>query len=426
MAKYRSHINVILILFTLFIFLFNGWYTDRNKVNTDGDAADFISIAVSLVEHQKFGNVKVEGGIIKAFEEENFPKEGYPFSQHTTWRPPVWPMIMAGIFFLFGYNLTYILIFKFLLHLFGTFIFYKTLKLLKFSELILIAGTFVYAISPSSQLYSRVFLSEPVTLFFITAWVYYLIKFLQAKVNFVPQAVLGGVIILTHPYSVFLPFSIWLFLFIKKQLNFKILTLSAVLCISVISVWIVRNLIVLETQHIILTTSSGAALAIGWNENVPKQHTNTKGDLADKNLVLKNYVYDKEILSNEVLSMNLYKNATLQFIQKNPNLILPIIIKKLTSAFNPFPETPKPSILEYGRALTHLLALLSLLYIIFISKNKIYHSLAMGLILSTILITILTYSGFRFRMPQVGLELLLIMYVVQYIVQKRNINGRSI
>jgi hypothetical protein len=177
--------------------------------------------------------------------------------------------------------------------------------------------------------------------------------------------------------------------------------------------------VVLETDKIVLTTSSGAVMAKGWNPEVPEEHTNTKGDLADEELVLEDYDYDKSKEYNEVDRMQLYKNATIDFIRSNPDQILPIIKTKLLSAFNPFPESPKPGILETGRWVFQFLALLSLIYILLLIKNKFIRSLAIGLILSTVGITILTYSGFRFRMPQVGLEMLFIIYVISDIIKRR-------
>ena len=327
----------------------------------------------------------------------------------STWRPPVWPFLIAGIFLIFGYKLTYILIFKFLLHLLGIFIFYKTLKLLKIKELLILFGCFLYAIHPAWQLYSRVFLSEPITFFFMSLWVYLLVRFLQHKKGFITQSLVAGIMILAHPYYIFLPFSIWLILFIKKQIRFKSLFLSSLICTAIVSGWVIRNSIVLDSNQLVLTTSSGAVMAKGWNKNVPELHTNTKGDLADETLVLKDYNFDRKKTRNEVERMLLYKDASLHFIKTNPHLVVPIIWKKLKSAFNPIPETPRPGVLETGRVIFQVLALFALLYLLIFSRNKLLKSLAIGLALSTIAITVITYSGFRFRMPQVGLELLLLI-----------------
>ncbi len=420
-ATALNTIKIVLGFIFLLIISYNFIVAYTMKYEADGDAASFIGLGVSLAEFQKYGHVTIAGeeGIIEAFKENSLNSGEITFLGHSTWRPPVWPTLIAGIFLVFGYNLTYVLIFKYLLHLLGVFIFHKTLRLLKLREVVIVIGTFLYGVSPAWQLYSRVFLSEPITLFFITLWLYLLIGFLQKKSNFLPQAMVGGVLILSHPYYIFLPFSVWLILWLTKQMQLNRFIISSLICASIVSIWIVRNFVVLETNEIVLTTSSGAVMAKGWNPNVIEEHTNTKGDLADEELVLKEYEFDRNKKYDEVERMKLYKDATLYFIRSNLDLIIPIISTKLLSAFNPFPETPKPGFLETGRWVFQLLALIALIYILFFSKKKLIRSLVLALILSTFAITILTYSGFRFRMPQVGLELLFIVYVINDILKRR-------
>ncbi|WP_081212337.1 ArnT family glycosyltransferase [Salegentibacter sediminis] len=403
-------LKILLGILVSGILVYNFYVANNLKYETGGDAVSFIGLGLSLAEFQKYGHIKVsEGSLMEAFKNKQISWEEISFVGKSTWRPPVWPFLIAGIFLIFGYNLTYLLIFKFLLHLLGIFIFYKTLKLLKIKEVLILAGCFLYAIHPAWQLYSRVFLSEPITFFFMSLWVYLLVRYFQHKKGFIMQSLVAGIMILAHPYYIFLPFSIWLILFIKKQIPFKSLFLSSLICTAIVFSWVIRNSIVLDTSELILTTSSGAVMAKGWNEDVPRLHTNTKGDLADETLVLKDYEYKPEKSNNEVERMELYKNASLHFIKTNPDLVLPIIWKKLKSAFNPFPETPRPGVLETGRIIFQVLALFSLLYLLIFSRNKLLRSLVIGLVLSTIGITIITYSGFRFRMPQVGLELLLLI-----------------
>jgi len=393
----------------------------EQKYETNGDAWDYIHLGLSLAKTGKYGHFKASRDEILAdFKDDKVKHNKFEFRGNTAFRPPIWPILIGGIFLVFSYSLTYLLIFKFLLHLVGVYIFYKTLKLLKIGEMVLITGTFLYAISPAWQLYSRVFLSEPITLFFITLWIYLLIRFFKGKANWWPQSLVAGILVLCHPYYIFLPFSVWLIFALRKQIPFRIFVLSSALFLAIISTWIIRNFIVLDTNEVVLTTSSGAVMAKGWNKEVINLHTNTKGDLADETLVLEDY--DPENKGRgEVGAMTLYKDASLHFIKNNPELILPIIWKKLKSAFNPFPETSRPGILETGRWFFQFLALLALLYILIFSKNRLINSLAWGLILSTIGITILTYSGFRFRMPQVGLELLFIVFVLGELISRKKL-----
>ncbi len=415
--------KLFLAILFLGILSYNFYVANEMKYETEGDAAAFVSLGTSLAKVQKYGHLDIPGDIIEAFREKKISDEDYDFRGHSTWRPPVWPFLIASIFVLFGFNLTYLLIFKFLLHIIGTYIFFRTLRLLKIKEIFVVVGAFLYGISPAWQLYSRVFLSEPITLFFITLWIYLLIRFIKNKANWWPQALVAGILVLCHPYYIFLPFSVWFILFLRKPLKFKIFILSAVICAALISTWIIRNFIVLETSEVVLTTSSGAVMAKGWNKDVIKEHTNTKGDLADETLVLHNYSFDREKPRSEVERMKLYKDASLHFIASHPKLILPIIWKKLKSAFNPLPETPRPGILETGRWTFQLMALLALLYILIFSGNRIMTSFGWGLVLSTVGITILTYSGFRFRMPQVGLELLFIIFATGEIARRRNLKS---
>lgn len=422
-SYFLKYLKIFLAILFIGVTSYNFYIANNSKYEVGGDAWSFVNLGVTLAKTGKYGFLDADRNqILNAFKENNLASKNYGFHRHSTWRPPVWPFLIAGIFLLFGYNLVYIIIFKVILHLIGVFLFYKTLKLLDFNKILIIVGTFLFGVSPAYQIYSRVFLSEPITLFFITLWVYFLIRFIQKKSTFLPQAFVGGILVIAHPYYIFLPFLVWLVLFLYKHIKLKLLLISTAVCVSVISVWVVRNFIVLDTKTIIITTSSGAVMAKGWNKDVPEKHTNTKGDLANEGLVLKNYEYDRSRNYDEVEKMKLYQDASIHFIKSNPKLILPIIFTKLKSAFNPFPETPKPGILETGRMLFHFLSLLSLIFLIFFFKNSnLMKSLAVGLILSTIAITILTYSGFRFRMPQIGMELLFILFVIDKIQKRREI-----
>lgn len=419
--KHYKLLIVSLILAFLILIFYNASVAIEQTYEVDGDAYDYIHLGLSLAKTGKYGHFKKSREeLLFDFQSGNIKSKNYEFGNKTAFRPPVWPIIISGIFILFGYNLTYIIIFKFLIHFSGIYIFFRTIKLFDINNLLIISGTFLYAISPAWQLYSRVFLSEPITLFLITIWVYYLIRCTKEKSNYWSQAIVAGIIILCHPYYIFLPFSVWLILFIKKEFSLKQFLSAAIICGAVVSIWIIRNSIVFDTQEIVITTSSGAVIAKGWNNDVPYKHTNTKGDLADETLVLNEYDYEDRHLSDEVDRMKLYKDASIHFIRTNPQSILPIVGVKLRSAFNPFPETARPGFLETGRYIFQFLALLALIYILIFIKNRIIYSLAIGLILSTIGITIITYSGFRFRMPQTGLELLFIIFLINHLILKIN------
>lgn len=414
MNKIRSLFIILLTIIGVVILGYNFKVAEELKYDFSGDASDFIHLGLSLAKTGRYGHLNLtHDHLVKGFINETHGDITYEFVGHSTWRPPIWPAIVAFCFLISGYSLSFLLIFKFLLHIIGAWFFYNTLRYFEFRKIIIAIGVFLYVVNPSWQLYSRVFLSEPITLFFMTLFIWSLVRFLKTERSLWLNALLGGVLILSHPYYLFLPFSIWFFLLVYKKLNFRKTLAIGGIAVVVVSVWVIRNNIVLDTNKLLITTSSGAVMAKGWNMEVPQQHTNTKGDLADEALVLKNYAYKRADYKGQTGMMELYQDATFAFIKSNPEMIFPIIVKKLKSAFNPFPETPRPGILETGRVIYQVLALVAALFLL-IRGSGISRAMVWGLFLSTALITIITYSGFRFRMPQSSMEIIFIVLAMHF------------
>lgn len=412
-----NRIIIIISIVAAAIFVYNFPIANNLKYEFGGDASDFIHLGLTLAKTGKYGKLNISHReLVEGFQNGSHRDQTYKFNGHSTWRPPVWPVIIASCFLISGYSLGFLIVFKFILHLLGGWFFYKTMRYLKIREIFIYLGVLFYLVNPSWQLYFRVFLSEPITLFFMTLFIWSLVRYLKKGSLLWLNALLGGVLILTHSYYIFLPFSIWFFLFLYKKLSLKNTFLLGIIAVATLSIWVVRNYIVLDTNKLLITTSSGAAMAKGWNKKVPQLHTNTKGDLADETLVLRNFDSGKSEYSGEVGGMKLYQDATMNFIKSNPDLILPIIFKKLMSAFNPFPETARPGILEIGRVIYQVLALLACLVILLKGSGK-SKAMVLGLFLSTVLISIIVYSGFRFRMPQSSLEILFMILAIQYLTQ---------
>ncbi|MEZ7493982.1 hypothetical protein QO206_00685 [Leeuwenhoekiella aequorea] len=415
---YNNKILIIfLTLLTILILTYNFKIAFEERYNGGGDDIDYIYLATGLSKTGIYGYMdRTHSEVIQDFRNGTVANHIYKNKNHASWRAPLWPYSIAAIFFLVGYNLIYVLVFKLLLHLIGIYLFYKSLKLLDIRNRLLILGTFAFAISPVYQIYSRVFYAEPLTSFFFGLFIFSIIYWLRNNRNvfFIPFA--AALLVLTHPYYIFLPFSVFSLLWLNKQLKLKNLIVFFVASFLLISIWPLRNAIVLETNSYVITTSSGPVMAKGWNKNVIEDHTNTKGDLANEGLVFENYKSDK-IFQGGAANSQRYQDAVFQFIKKNSNLILPIIFTKLRSAFNPFPETYKPGYLETGREFFHAISLICLILILF-EKKSLIKSFALALFFSTLFITILTYSGFRFRSPQFFLELLIILYILKTYISR--------
>ena len=322
MTKFKSLIIIVLTIIGIFIMGYNFKVAQKLKYEFSGDASDFVHLGLSLAKTGKYGHLNLtHKELVQGFINEAHENKTYEFAGHSTWRPPIWPAIIAFCFLISGYSLSFLLVFKFLLHITGAWFFYTTLTYFNLRKLIIAIGVFLYVVNPSWQLYSRVFLSEPITLFFMTLFIWSLVKYLKTGELFWLNALLGGVLILSHPYYIFLPFSIWFVLLLYKKLSFKKSFILGGIAVAVVSVWVIRNYIVLETDKLLITTSSGAVMAKGWNKKVPELHTNTKGDLADETLVLKNYVYKRSDYKSHTGMMELYQDATFNFINSNPELV---------------------------------------------------------------------------------------------------------
>lgn len=410
----RRIILFVIAVLVLGVLAYNFKVGYEQRFDAYGDAREYIALGTTVAKTGSYGLLDISNGdLLEDFESNSVKQKEYSFDRYATWRPPVWPHIIAFVFLLTGYSLTALLIFKVTLLLLGAYLFYRTLLLLHFSKWIIILGSILYLIHPASQLYSRFFLSEPITLFFVTFFLFVAVRVIKSKSSFWLLGSLGGIVILCHPYFVFLPFAIYFFLLLYKKLSFKRVLFCGIITVAFVSLWVLRNTQVLDTNKPVITTSSGAVMAKGWNNEVVNNHTNTQGDLADEGLVLADFEYDKTLSRDEVAQSSLYTAAVVDFIKSNPDKVVPIISTKLRSAFNPFAETSKPGFLEAGRVVFHVLALIAMLYIIIFSKRGIGRPLAWALVVSTVCITIVTYSGFRFRMPQLVLELFLILAMLQ-------------
>ncbi|MDC0408594.1 glycosyltransferase family 39 protein [Flavobacteriaceae bacterium] len=374
-----------------------------------GDSGDYILVGASLAKTGKYGHLKsTPKEIIADLNSGDFLKKEYEFGNYSTWRPPIWPSFLAIFFKLFPNALLLAHLVKFLLIIGGAYLFYRTLISLRFSKSVSIIFAVFYLIHPTLQLYSRTFLSESFTYLIMTILLYFAVRTWQDsnKINVFMTGLTGGLLVLTHPYYLALPFVLVGLIFLiqrSKVINYFI---AFPVLMFVIGFWVVRNHVIYPDYSFFITSSTGAVMAKGWNAKVPELHNNVNGDLADEGLVLK--PDDQMAGLNEVERSELYQKRTKEFVKENSRMIVPILIKKLKSAFNPIREISKPGFLQNLNELHRILILLIFFYVLFRWKLDLFGIIALTIILSTIFITGLTYSGIRFRSGQVPLEILLI------------------
>ncbi|WNM20010.1 hypothetical protein [Flavobacterium capsici] len=332
------------VFFTIFLFLIlliKGYFLYTNlsisdyegeKIYQKGDPSHYYMIAKNIFEFNTYSD-----------DFSNIPNES------ATWRPPIWPLVLSTFFYL-SQNPFSILLIKIIFEfIFLTSILIYFKKKLKIKWFYLSPLLLLY-IEPQYLKYSLTFFSESLSALLI---LFLSILFLNLKKEkrfsiYIP--ILSSIIILCHPVSAFFVASIMgVYCLINLQYNFKVSILHGLLFVLLSVLWPIRNQ-TLFNQGFYLTASQGATFSKGWNEKIISDFTNVEGDLAEEEMNLKYIKTEKKIIPNTIPVLErskLYKEGTLNFINSiSMTEKLKIILIKIKSNFNPFPEKPKPGFFE--------------------------------------------------------------------------------
>ncbi|WP_298556321.1 hypothetical protein [uncultured Algibacter sp.] len=368
----------------------NGLYKPEKAYNS-GDASHYLRIAKNINEFNVFSDNNSEN-----------PTES------ATWRPPLWPYVLALFFFVTNNILGLIIaksIFELIL-LVMAFLLLKRFKNIKPIHLLLFL---VILIEPYYLKYSITFLSESLTSILILLLALSFVLFNDSKKYSIIVPLLSVVIILCHPVSIFFVLTLLVIYGLVGLKKHPIrMVVHALLTIGLIVLWPIRNQQTFR-QGIYLTASQGATFSKGWNENVITNYTNVDGDLADEGLNLK-YVDNIESKPrNSILTLGkLYKEGTAIYIKSlNFRDFFKIVFIKLKSNFNPFPEKAKAGNLEtlaIGFRILYVVLFLQCLIRIFkhrqlktkSEKDKVY-LVVFAILIGQTLMSIYIYTGLRFN-----------------------------
>lgn len=305
---------------------------EGDKIYQKGDPSHYFSIAKNIFEYGAYAD-----------DFSNIPNES------ATWRPPVWPLLLSTFFYFSQspFVILWVKIFFEFIFLYLILFYFKKKFDLKW---IYIVPFLVLFIEPQYIKYSVTFYSESLSallLLFLT------FLFLNLKKNksysiFIP--IVSSIIILCHPVAAFFVASVMgIYCLFNLKQNFKISILHGLLFVVLTLIWPIRNLVAFK-QGFYMTASQGATLSKGWNEKVISDFTNVDGDLADESMNIK-YIKTVKKIRPEITPVlkrsKLYKEGTMNFINSiSTTDKIKIILKKIKSNFNPFPEKPKPGFFE--------------------------------------------------------------------------------
>ncbi len=370
----------------------NGNYSIQATFGGGADASHYLQIGKNLADFNVYSDTN--SAII---------------SESATWRPPFWPFVLSLFLRITTNPLALILLKSVLEVLLLGYILFKFKKDSTISLMYLLPFCFLF-VEPQYLKYSITFLSESLTSILIFALTVFFISIKNGKRVNIAIPFLAAFVVLCHPVSVFfVGVLVLIYLIYNWNFNRSKALFQGILFSLIVFSWPCRNAITFD-KGFYLTASQGATLAKGWNEKVATDFTNSEGDLADEGINLK-YVEPKLVAQSENSVLNLshlYTLGTKNFISRiSFEEMMEIAFKKLTSNFNPFPETPKPGTLETLAVFFRILYLVVFIQMMvrFFSKRKInfnatkdrIYLVLLAIFIGQIIMSVYVYTGLRFN-----------------------------
>ena len=352
-------------------------------------------------------------------------------SEGATWRPPFWPFVLS-VLFRISANPLHLILLKSVLEsglILGLLLQFKKqtkLKLLGF------APFFLLFIEPTYLKYATTFLSESMTAILMLFLVYQFINLDNNKRYHIAIPILSAFVVLCHPVSAFFVLSLFLiYLLANLKANFSVALVHGLLFSVLFLAWPCRNYFTFH-KGFYLTASQGATFSKGWNEKVSKEFTNVEGDAADETLNLK-FLHNPDLNTTTIGGLELsklYTEGTKNYIASiSLQEKLKIVLIKLKSNFNPFPEKPKPEFLDtlaiFFRIL-YLFTFFQLIYRLFKKPNFSFNStkdkvylVVLSVLIGQVMMSIYVYTGLRFNAIYSLTMLFCFIYLnIDYFIQK--------
>ena len=285
--------------------------------------------------------------------------KGYLAGEFRAFRPPLFPLMHAGILAVFGRdNMLALRLFFILIGSITCVGLYLIARDIFRLKLAMLAGLLL-ALSPQHIWYSIHILSEcPYTLFLVFL-IYFLLKAVQKnKLAFSTTAgILLGLSLLTRSILAgFIPFIfLWIFVVYKNKLtalkHFIVFLIPALL---ILSPWVIRNYMVLDT---FIPFSTDGAEVFFYANNPGTLHSET--GFCSK--------YSDEVAKGlgEIERQRAYYNFGLNFIKNNPDEFLRNAMDRFIQLWRPFPNVKFPQV-KPVYAIVYFLSYLPVLILLFI------------------------------------------------------------
>jgi len=226
----------ILFIFLLAIFLrllifFPFIYKHPERAFYTIDAYTYEFPAITLIEKGKYMNdcpKKIP---------DWFPQQCSPSTQPEIYRPPVYPLYIAGYYLVFGYRPEIVIFTQNIMDAMKVILIYHISRVIGLGNPYI--GAILYAISPSAIIFSQALMTETMQGFILLVF----LVLLFGKVSNVRSAFLGmiaGILSLTHPMWYFFALISPILVLIYTRSIRKFL-LAGLFVILTIAPWMIRN-----------------------------------------------------------------------------------------------------------------------------------------------------------------------------------------
>ena len=265
-------------------------------------------------------NLSVSGVLGINFVDGDVVKLGYAEENQrvlpSVFMPPLYIYFIYLIKILFSnlFNIgNVIIIFQIIISLFSILVFFKILKnfySLKFSLLF----SFIYSVIPINIYASVQISSLTLQIFLIIIYLYTFYNCLDNKnyFNLVKFSIIGGFLILMRGEFFIFHILTYLYLVLRKKVHLKEVIVFLFFSLAIVSPYLIRNYLIFS--EIVLTKSFGYNLLKGNNPE-----TTIEGNAIYIEKEFREKIKLIEINDKYEINVdNLYKNAALEYIKKNP------------------------------------------------------------------------------------------------------------
>jgi len=365
-------------------------------------------------------------------DESRFISEAIKFGQsfqfytgsERAWEMPLTAIIYGLFYKLIGTKVGLIIvirIFQSLLVILNAFLIYKISEIIFKNKIQSLIAFIIMLFYPFFIYYQGLLLSETIFITILLIAFYFIYKWYESDFQLNKYFLLSNVFLILGLYfkatlSILPPFLISGFYFFNKfNLKFflKIFIYSFLICLIVLSPWLIRNYIIFN-KLIIFTTSSGANLYLGNNKNNKDGGCDWNKDV-DKKLVVK----IKKL--SEIEQNKVFKEKALEFIKKHPHIFLRLAVMKLKRFYNiEFNnKNLRKSKLNYISIFSYgIIFILFLVSIILNRKNWRKLSVIYILFIYFTLLHMIVIASIRYRLPLEPFMILLASYTIYYFYKR--------